>query len=111
MKIKDNLQTEYDAYKKLNSDDPYSEAIVLYSERWANLMEAQLAQGAALEDIANDASNKADTDGISGYMYGAAVAALSHFWQHGEDLRKWHNKEYGYEGDGTVNPAIVTVEV
>jgi hypothetical protein len=24
-------------------------------------------------------------------------------------LRKWHNKEYNYEGEGTVNPAILTI--
>lgn len=26
-----------------------------------------------------------------------------------EFLRKWHNKEYGYDGDGVVNPAVITV--
>lgn len=26
-----------------------------------------------------------------------------------EELRKWHNKEYNYEGDGVVNPAILTI--
>jgi hypothetical protein len=42
-------------------------------------------------------------------MYGGAVSILAQCWEYGEDLRKWHNKEYDYEGDGTVNPAVVTI--
>jgi len=42
-------------------------------------------------------------------MYGASVQVLSQCWKYGEDLRKWHNKEYNHEGEGVVNPAIVTV--
>lgn len=44
-------------------------------------------------------------------MYGYAVSILSQCWEYGEYLRKWHNKEYGYDGDGVVNPAIMTVGV
>ena len=54
---------------------------------------------------------KADTEGITGFMYGCAVNILSQCWEYGEVLRKWHNKEYDYEGDGVVNPAIMTVRV
>lgn len=43
-------------------------------------------------------------------MYGMAVSILSQCWKYGEFLRKWHNKEYGYEGDGVVNPAVMTVK-
>lgn len=42
-------------------------------------------------------------------MYGVAVRILSLYWEYGECLRKWHNKEYGYDGDGVVNPAVITV--
>ena len=42
-------------------------------------------------------------------MYGVAVQILSMEWEYGEYLRKWHNKEYDYEGEGAVNPAILTV--
>jgi len=47
--------------------------------------------------------------GITGFMYGCAVNLLSQCWKHGEELRKWHNKEYGHEGDGVVNPAVFTI--
>ena len=50
-----------------------------------------------------------DIAGITGFMYGCAVNALSQLWEYGEELRKWHNKEYNYNGDGVVNPAILTV--
>ena len=55
-------------------------------------------------------SHQADTEGITGFMYGCAVSILSHYWEYGEFLQKWHNKEYGYEGEGVVNPAILVIE-
>lgn len=61
--------------------------------------------------IANEASNVSDIDGISGFMYGCAVNILAQCWKYGEELRIWHNKDYGYEGDGVVNPAVLTVSV
>lgn len=63
----------------------------------------------AIVDNAERLSHDADVEGITGFMYGCAVNILAQCWEYGEELRKWHNKEYGYEGDGVVNPAILTV--
>lgn len=60
-------------------------------------------------DNAKQLSHEADKEGISRFMYGVAVRILSQCWEYGEFLRKWHNKEYGYDGDGVVNPAVITV--
>lgn len=60
-------------------------------------------------DNAKQLSYEADKEGITGFMYGAAVSILSQCWEYGEFLRKWHNKEYEYDGDGVVNPAVITV--
>jgi hypothetical protein len=119
MKLKPNTETEYEAYKTNNSSDPYSARVVSYGEDWANLMEARLSKGEQLADIAKETSHEADTDGITGFMYGCAVSALSHFWEHGETLRRWHNKDtqIGQEGDeaneagGVLNPALLQVKV
>lgn len=92
------------------NNDPYGSGVVRYAERWANTMEQEMESGKSLIDIADATSHKADTEGITGYMYGCAVSILSQVWEHGEELRKWHNKEYGYEGNGTVNPAIITIK-
>lgn len=92
------------------NNDPYGSGVVRYAERWANMMEQEMESGKSLIEIANATSHKADTEGITGYMYGCAVSILSKVWEHGEELRKWHNKEYGYDGDGTVNPAIITIK-
>jgi len=111
MKIKEGLQTTYDNYVAINSEDAYGKAVVAYGERWGNLMEEWLAAGVELEDIWKRTSHEADTEGITGFMYGAAVAALAHFWVHGEALRKLHNASFGGapEAQGTVNPAIITI--
>jgi len=68
-------------------------------------------EGVTVAKIADKASHAADIDGVTGFMYGCAVNVLSQVWKHGEELRKWHNKEYDYEGDGVVNPAVLTVSV
>lgn len=74
-----------------------------------NLWKQGLLRGEKLIDIADKTSHEADTEGITGFMYGCAVNALSQLWEYGEELRRWHNKEYNYDGDGVVNPAILTV--
>lgn len=92
-----------------SNKDPYGSYVIRYAERWANMMEAEIDKGAKVKDIAGKTSHEADTEGITGFMYGCAVNILSNVWAYGEELRKWHNKEYDYEGDGVVNPAILTI--
>jgi hypothetical protein len=91
--------------------DPYGSGIIRYAEAWARLMQAEIANGAALEDIADDTSHVADVEGVTGFMHGAAVALLAECWVHGDRLRQWHNRKWGVGKDreGTVNPAIWTI--
>jgi hypothetical protein len=95
-------------YVRVNTDG-YGKACVDYARNWARLMQKQMSDGAELKDIAGACSHLADTEGITGFMYGAAVSMLSKCWLHGEELRKWHNKEYNHEGEGVVNPAMITI--
>jgi hypothetical protein len=100
-----------------SNTDPYGEAVIIYAERWANLMESKMEEGAELEDIAKNTSHEADTDGITGFMYGAAVQVLSQCWEYGERLRKWNNLdiqisnegEKANEDGGTLNPALISI--
>ena len=89
--------------------DSYGNAICVYAENWAKLMQKKMAEGQKIADIAGACSHLADTEGITGFMYGAAVSMLSRCWKHGEELRKWHNKEYNHEGEGVVNPAVIEI--
>jgi len=111
MRIKTSEVEAYQKFKEVNSKDAYSKGIITYIEKWSELMEKEIENGKKLEDIAKTTSCEADTDGITGYMYGVAVRILSGVWEYGEELRKWHNKEYGYEGEGCINPAIITIGV
>lgn len=113
MKIKAGKEDEWKKIQEVNSGDPYSNRCVTYAEDWANLMEKQLAQGRTVEQCADETSSEADTDGITGFMYGAACNILASVWEHGETLRLWHNRKYNpdYKGTGTINPAILTIKV
>ena len=115
MQYADGSGVSWNSWLANQKDDPYGVAIFAYAERWANLMETRMSDGSRLEDIAQQASHDADTDGITGFMYGAAVATLSKTWAHGEELRRWHNKDVqiSSEGEdandkgGVLNPSIL----
>lgn len=110
-------QKEFDDWKAKNTD-PYGARCFSYAEDWANLMEAKMAEGAKLEDIAEETSHEADYDGITGFMYGTAVSILASCWKHGDALRRWHNLEFqiGTEGEeanesgGVLNPAVLNIK-
>lgn len=98
---------------EVNSADPYSNAVTRYAEAWARVMEGMMAGGATLLECADKASHIADTEGITGFMYGCAVQILARCWVHGDELRRWHNWKHGVTEEkakgGTVNPAVMTV--
>jgi len=102
-------QEDYDKFVANNSNDDYSRCVVDYADFWGRLMQLQLAEGKTVADVADETQSKLSFFGITGFMYGCAVQTLSYFWPHGEELRVWHNKQYGHEGEGIVNPAVMTI--
>lgn len=98
---------------EVNSDNFYNRNIVTYARRWGKYMQHLMAKhNKTVSQIAEQASRVCDIDGITGFMYGCAVAMLSECWKYGEDLRKWHNKQYGqYDCEGVINPALLTITV
>lgn len=108
MKFKnEQAEKEWQEFRN-NNQDPYGSGVVRFAERWAELMEKELEEGKLLIDIAGITENQADTEGITGFVYGVAVNVLSHAWKYGEDLRDWHNRKYSYDGSGVVNPVIMS---
>lgn len=106
-------QEEYEAYILKNSTDGYSLAVVDYADTWAKLMEIEISKGRTkISEIADECQTGLDYLGITGFQYGCAVSSLVHFWVFGEELRQWHNAQYGAPTDakGTVNPAILTLK-
>lgn len=101
-----------------SNQDAYGSAVIRYAERWADLMETRMAEGADLEAIAEETSREANTEGITGFMYGAAVSVLASSWEHGEDLRIWHNLKTQIQDEGeranatggVLNPALIRME-
>jgi hypothetical protein len=97
--------------------DGYGGAVMTYAERWARMMEARMAKGERIADIADECSHLADEEGITGFMYGAAVSTLAAVWIHGEALRLWHNLKHqlrdegqrANDNGGVLNPACLCV--
>lgn len=115
MKLKDKAAWDKGV---ANNRDPYGAAIYRYAKKWAELIESKLDNGETVAQCAEAAGHEADTEGITGFMYGCAVGVLAHCWEHGEALRRWHNlnTQIGDEGEkankngGTLNPALFSIE-
>ena len=100
-----------------NNKDSYGAGVYRFAARWANLMERDMAGGKTIPDVAETSCSEADDEGITGFMYGAAVSVLSSVWVHGEELRRWHNldTQIGDEGElandkgAVLNPALLCI--
>lgn len=118
MKILEGKEQEYQDWKAKNTDG-YGAGIFAYAESWAELMEARIDAGEKIADVAEETSHNAEPKGITGYMYGASVGVLSLCWEHGEELRQWHNldAQIGDEGEkankegGVLNPALLNISI
>lgn len=114
MQVKDEA-----AYKKYVNDNlgPYGSGVIRFEQRWMELMEQRLERGETIDQCAESTANEADSEGITGFMYGCAVSSLAHHWVHGEALRRWHNRttQIGDEGEranengGVLNPALLCI--
>ncbi len=114
MKFRNELAKQsWDEIFRVNQIDEYSKAAVAYAQRWAEMMEKGLETGLQLKDIWHDFGFQADTEGITGFMYGMACEWLTKLWFKGDELRILHNAYYGVTDPeaSAVNPAIVTVDV
>ena len=106
MQFKPNKEEDWREYVA-NNDDMYGSGVIRFAQTWAELMEAQMPQGFDPK-IADTTCTEADTEGITGAMYGFAVAILNDVWKWGDELKKWHNKVWGNEqAEGVINPAVI----
>ncbi len=72
--------------------------ILELAERWARLIEAELAAGRQLRDVAATTLDLADVDGIVGFAYNADIQAaelLENCWLYGPELMLWLNRRHG----------------
>lgn len=122
MKIKDKALWQEGL--KNNADGQmtdYGGCVYYFAEHWADAMEAAMEAGETLESCADRLSHEVDRSmgnyGLTGFQYGAAVSVLSSMWEHGEELRRWHNlnTQIGNEGEkanesgGVLNPALLNI--
>lgn len=112
-------ETLWQTCREKNPDEPngdytYGSVVNHLAEQWADEMEKAMANGETLEQCAKRTFSEVDQRpqmGITGFQYGAVISTLAGVWAHGDELRKWHNADYGIapEEPGVVNPAILTI--
>lgn len=103
-----------------NNQDPYGLGCYRYASELATQAENEIKKGKALNaELFERVSGSADTEGITGFMYGVAISLLCHAWVHGKALAAWHNGNYmekekadeAAERGQVVNPAILNFEL
>ena len=91
-RVKPELKEAYQEFRTKVCGDFYSAGIIRYAERWASMMEDKIEAGATVAEAAEATHHLADTEYISGFMYGQAVNLLSGYWEHGDELRQWQEQ-------------------
>jgi len=87
-------QAIWDKFSNNPATDELHVGIVSYAARWAGLMEARLARGESLQDIAESTSHQAIDGDLSGGAFMAAISTLVKCWKHGKELRAWYYNKY-----------------
>jgi|GEM_PF-3112677 len=76
----------WESYINTNNT-PYGKAILSFTDRWGALMEKELAAGKPLDAaMVAKTADAADTEGLSGYMYGVARKLIVQVWENGPEL-------------------------
>lgn len=118
MKVKTGKLDDWSYACAINCSSPYGHCVTEIADAWATEMEKCLDSGETVDQCADRVFREVDDRpgfGITGFMYGCAVGILANVWEHGEELRVWHNlkTQIGKEGEranerGTVlNPAVL----
>lgn len=92
MKIKAGMESVYASLKNEINQDGRNNAVISYAERWADMMEQQISNGASVAEAAAQTRYEANQENLSWFMYGNAVRVLVNFWDHGEELRQWQQQ-------------------
>ena len=116
--VKEGQEDCWESFITKNSKDAYSFAVVLFASQWAVMMETFInLNKQPVAEIAEAAAKLVPSyKEITGFMYGAAVSTLAQCWKHGDELRRWHNKETSPEqaeeankSGATLNPELLTI--
>lgn len=105
MKIKKELESEYEKYIT-NNKDAYGKCAVDAGESVGKALD----KGVTPEEAMGELSKHKD---LTGFLAGAAIEGVCYFNPRGEELRIAWNKKYNVTEDkgGVVNPAIITIKI
>lgn len=92
MKIKPGMESVYASLKNEMTQDDRNNAVISYAERWANMMEQRISNGASVSEAAAQTRYETNQENLSWFMYGNAVRVLVNFWDHGDELRQWQQQ-------------------
>jgi len=103
----------WDNQVEINTD-PYGACIVNVARRVMELLDEDhiplSKEHRSADNMINQADVEVNAGGITGFQANAVSQIVSACHSRGEEFRRGWNSEYRYDGDGVVNPAIITIE-
>lgn len=106
---------------RANAVHGYGFTVIVAAGLWMLSLQDAIADGKQLEDVAEETFREIDRGlgryGLTGFQYGALISTIAEVWEHGDQLRRWHNlrTQLGDEGEkanaegGVLNPALLSV--
>ena len=71
------------------NQDFYGKGVVDFATQWGRLMELRVEQGMDVLEAAKATESEADTFGMSGFSFGAALSMLREMWIYGDQLENY----------------------
>lgn len=102
----------WEEYVTQNTDD-YGKACVDVARRVMEILDGLVGslERYSPHKIICQADKDVKAGGITGYMAGAVAHMVSSCHSRGEEFRKIWNADHDYEGEGIVNPALLTINL
>lgn len=72
----------------------FEEAVFAYAQRWARLMQVDMAKYKTVAEVAYSTSIEADIDGIRSDNLRNAVVILAFSWRYGDELLRWYRETH-----------------
>jgi hypothetical protein len=96
MKFADKKFYDDAVAKAIKDKDIMAKGSIAFADRWVTYMEAKIATGDKLADIAHGCKEIAlATDHVTGVMQLCAAVLLWNCWEYSEEFEQWWNKDMG----------------
>lgn len=99
-KMKKGQEKLWRTFVDENSSTVYERQIVEFTIKWVTRMEEAISKKASWQKVLEEVYNNLEHFNVDYVQRNEALSILTRVWVYGEELRRYHNSRFSYEGDG-----------